>query len=159
MSVDRIKSKMSAQNIFHSEFTWMDHPTVVGYHKQFRWSWMATQLNTFYVATDCGTKEVTIPILEKHLAEAFAYAEKKYNGWPRGLQSAIGVVCILQSSNISEEVKAYCRGLKSGKKWAGFAIPVAIDSTTHETFQFTSTPMWGAIYFPYFKRMINELTQ
>jgi hypothetical protein len=52
----------------------------------------------------------------------------------------------------------YCRELKSGKKWAGFSIPVTINSSTNQVYFFEKNPIWGRIYYPYFKKMINELT-
>ena len=159
MSLASIKAKLEEQNLFHSEFEWKEHPTVAGYDKKFKWSWMATQLNTFFVATDFGSTPIDVVDIESHLYAAFPFAEKNYSGWPRGLQSGLGVISILLSDTISEEAKAYCRGLKSGKKWAGFTIPVVIDSKTGEVFSFSSNPMWGAIYFPYFRRKIQELTQ
>jgi hypothetical protein len=52
--------------------------------------------------------------------ESFKYASKNYTGWPRGLQSGVGVISIMLSTKIDEDAKDYCRELKSGKKWAGF---------------------------------------
>ena len=61
------------------------------------------------------------------------------------------------SNNISDKAKDYCQKLKSGKKWAGFSIPVVQDSKSKETFQFEKIPMWGRIYYPHFKKLINSL--
>ncbi|MBT6022976.1 hypothetical protein HOH11_00005, partial [Candidatus Woesearchaeota archaeon] len=41
-----IEKNLKNQNIFHSKNKILGKPTVIGYDKQFRWSWMATQLNT-----------------------------------------------------------------------------------------------------------------
>lgn len=158
MSLDKIKNRLQSKNIFHSEDSILQHPTVIGYDKQFRWSWMATQLNTFYVASDFKDAEITVHTIEEYIKHSFDYSKKNYKGWPRGLQSGVGVVSILISENITEEAKTYCKKLKSGKKWAAFTIPVVIDSKTNEAFFFDSKPMWGRIYFSYFKKMIQELT-
>ncbi|WP_298516570.1 hypothetical protein [uncultured Kordia sp.] len=158
MSLTSIKKRLLSKNILLAEDTILRQQTVIGYDKQFRWSWMVTQLNTFYVASDLKDATITVETIESHLKEAFNYGKKNYKGWPRGLQSAIGVVNILIAENITEQAKTYCKKLKSGKKWAGFAIPVVIDAKTKEVFFFDKKPMWGRIYFPYFKRMIEELT-
>ncbi|MCH2193211.1 hypothetical protein [Kordia sp.] len=158
MSLDRIKKQLHSKSIFFSEDRILDQPSVIGYDKQFRWSWMLTQLNTFYVVSDLKATTITVETIESNLKESFNYGKKNYKGWPRGFQSAIGVVNILISENVSEEAKVYCKKLKSGKKWAGFAIPVVIDASKKEIFFFDKKPMWGMIYFPYFKRMIEELT-
>ncbi|MEL6812616.1 MAG: hypothetical protein AAFP76_14905 [Bacteroidota bacterium] len=159
MNLPSTRRKLEELNIFHSEIPVMNKPTVIGYDKKFKWSWMATQLNTFYVISDFGSDTVTEEVLSHHLATSFELAKKNYTGWPRGLQSGLGVVSILISDSITEEAKEYCRHLKSGKKWAGFAIPVAVDSNNGDAFNFWKNPMWGRIYFPYFKRMIQTLTE
>jgi hypothetical protein len=65
---------------------------------------------------------------------------------------------ILISTNINNEAVEYCKKLKSGKKWAGFSIPVAINSSTKELISFEKNPLWGGIYYPYFRKLITELT-
>ncbi len=132
-------------------------PSAIGYEKKFRWAWVATQLNTFIVATDFGDEEVNVPLIEEHLTKSFNYSKQNYTGWPRGFQSGLGVICILISSNITDEAKDYCLKLKSGKKWAGFSIPVVHDSSSNKTFQFEKKPMWGRIYYPHFEKLINNL--
>lgn len=158
MNLDTIKNRLQAQQIFFSEDSIIEQPTVIGYDKQFRWSWMATQLNTFIMASDLTDQTITVETIENHLKESFDYSRKNYNGWLRGLQSGVGVISILISENVSEDAKVYCKKLKSGKKWAAFTIPVVIDATTKEVFFFDKKPMWGRIYFSFFKKTIQELT-
>ncbi|MFN0033235.1 MAG: hypothetical protein ACKVOR_13825 [Flavobacteriales bacterium] len=155
MNLQSIKTQLTNNSIFYSEDAVMDKPSVIGYEKKFRWAWMATQMNTFVVATDIGEEPVTKAVLESHLNEAFRYAQKHYKGWPRGLQSGLAVISIVLGKQVEQEAKDYCTGLKSGKKWAAMTIPVACDTTTSEAYFFTSNPMWGAIYFPHFKRIIQ----
>ena len=158
MDIQSIKENLHANSIFHSEGTVFGKPTVIGYEKKFRWSWMATQLNTFIVATDFANEEINISIIEKHLTESFSLAKKNYKGWPRGLQSGVGVISILLSNNINNEAVEYCRKLKSGKKWAGFSIPVVFNSATNEVFEFEKNPIWGRIYYPHFRKLIKNLS-
>ncbi|WP_430413079.1 hypothetical protein [Kordia sp.] len=159
MNLISIKEKLQTKSILHDDSVIIeDMPSVIGYDKQFRWSWMATQLNTFFVASDCGNTPITKKFIEEHLKSSFTYTKYAYNGWPRGLQSGVGVISILISDTITEEAKTYCKKLQSGKKWAAFTIPVVIDSNTKEVFFFDKKPMWGRIYFPYFEKIIKELT-
>lgn len=157
MNLTTIKDKLEQSAIYHSDLTILNRPTVVGYEKEFRWSWMATQLNTFIVATDFGNELIEPSLIEMHLSGAFDFTKKNYTGWPRGLQSGIGVISILISDNVSEEAKDYCVKLKSGKKWAGFTIPVVHDTSVGESYQFKSNPMWGRIYYPHFRKLIDSL--
>lgn len=148
---------MSTKGIFLSDDSICGKPTVIGYDKRFRWRWIATQLNTFIFAVDFGDETVTVNAIEEFLTEAFAYAKKNYTGWPRGFQSGLGVIVILQSFSVSDEAVSYCRQLKSGKRWAGFSVPVTIDTSANQVHSFDHMPFWGWIYFPYFRKTIDEL--
>lgn len=157
MNLTTIKNSLEANKIYLSDEQVLERPTIVGYEKKFRWAWIATQLNTFIVATDFGEEEITVDLIEKHLSTGFALAKKNYTGWPRGLQSGMGVISILISTNIDAAAQEYCLKLKSGKKWAGFTIPVAVDSSSNTVYSFEKKPMWGRIYYPHFRKLIDGL--
>lgn len=157
MTIESIKTRLKDFSIYHSDKSILGNNSVVAYDKKFKWIWFASQLNTFIVATDFGNQEITESLIENHISESFKYSKENYKGWPRGFQSGVAVISILISTNITEKAKDYCEKSKSGKKWAGFSIPVVHDSSTKETFQFDENPIWGMIYYPYFKRMINSL--
>ena len=157
MNINSIKEQLTESGIFYSEDQILEQPTVIGYEKKFKWAWLATQLNTFIIATDFGDEEVNQSLIEKHLTESFKFTKQHYSGWPRGLQSGIGVISILISSQITEEAKEYCQKFKSGKKWAGFTIPVVHNSNLMETYHFQKNPIWGRIYYPHFKKLIQSI--
>jgi len=159
MILQEIRKRLESQSILFSEDQVHGRPTVTGYDKRFRWRWFATQLNTFIVAMDFGTNSVTVATIEAAVTDSFAYAKQNYNGWPLGLQSGLGVITILVSSRIDERAIEYCRQLKSGKKRAAFAVPVVIDSSTGQVHSFNENPIWGRIYYPYFKDLIAKATQ
>ncbi len=158
MNLHILSSRMKAKGIFFSEESLAGRQTVIGYEKQFRWLWLATQLNTFVVAADYGDETVTVQAIEELLDEAFAYSTANYTGWPRGLQSGLATIAMPFSSRISDEAIAYCRESKAGKKWAGFAVPVTINTVSQEVFLFDRNPIWGQIYYPYIREVIEELT-
>ena len=159
MTLREIKKRLESLSILFSEDQILGRPTVIGYDKKFKWRWFATQLNTFLVAIDFGSDPVTVSTIEAALTDSFTYAKQNYKGWPRGLQSGLGVITILLSSHIDERAIEYCLELKSGKKWAGFAIPVVIDLSTGQVHYFSRNPIWGRIYYPYFKDLIAKVTQ
>ena len=159
MNVNSIKEKLNSKSIFLKDEKILGKPSVIGYEKKFKWIWFATQLNTFIVVSDFGNENITVDLIEKHLSEAFTFASNNYNGWPRGLQSGVGVILILISNNITPDAKEYCKMLKSDEKWAGFTIPVTINSSLNEVSYFEKNPIWGRIYYPYFKKLILEITQ
>jgi hypothetical protein len=157
MNLASIKARLEEQSIHFSNDRIFDHDSVIGYEKKFRWAWMATQLNTFIIVSDYGDQEVTVSDIEAHLNSSFDYAKANYNGWPRGLQSGLGVITVLLSTNLSQEAIDYCKELKSGKKWAGFTIPVVINTESNTLYAFDKKPMWGRIYYPHFEQLINGL--
>ena len=67
MNLESVKKNLTKSGIFHSETKILDKQSVVGYEKKFKWTWFATQLNTFIIATDLGNEEVTTQMIEKHL--------------------------------------------------------------------------------------------
>ena len=157
MNIETAKNLFIERGILHKETTLLEKPTVVGYEKKFKWSWMATQLNTFVVVSDYKDEPITTSILKAHLAETYQYATIYYKGWPRGLQAGIAILSVLISSQVDQGAKDYCLQLASGKKWAGFCIPVVYDTHKGKFYYFQKKPMWGRIYFPYFRNMIRAL--
>ena len=158
MNIEAFRDNLTSYEIFHSSDSIMNKPTAIGYDKQFRWAWFATQLNTFVVVSDYGDEEITPSTIEEHIAASFAYAKKHYTGWPRGLQSGLGVISITLSTNISEEAKEFCLKSKSGKKWAGFSVPVTMNTTDNSLYYFEKNPMWGRVFYPFFKSLIEDIT-
>lgn len=159
MDTATIKQRLQSHSIFLTEDQVGEHHAVIGYEKKFKWRWMATQMNTFVMAADLGQRTVTVEALESFLEASFAFAGENYKGWPRGLQSGMAVIAILISENVDQEAADYCTALKVGKKWAGFSVPVAIDSSSKELYKFKKNPAWGGIYYPHFKKLIEELTR
>ena len=159
MNLNSIKEKLKSKSIFLKDEKILGKPSVIGYEKKFKWSWFATQLNTFIVVSDFGKENITVDLIEKHLSEAFTFASNNYDGWPRGLQSGICVISILISNNIAPDAKEYCKMLKSGKKWAAFSIPVTINPYSNEVSYFEKNPIWGMVYYPHIKKLILEITQ
>ena len=62
------------------------------------------------------------------------------------------------SSHLEAAAIDYCENLKAGKKWAGFAVPVVIHSDSGQVHAFQRNPLWGRIYYPYFKQLIHKTT-
>lgn len=153
-----IKNRLESRGILYSKDEIYERPTVIGYEKKFQWLWFGTQLNTFVFATDFDDTLITPELFAEYMNESFKYAEQHHTGWPRGLQSSVGAISILISSNIHKNTIEYCRELQSEKHWSGFGIPVVVNSSTNKVYFFDKKPMWGAIYYPHFKRLIRELT-
>ena len=157
MALASIKEHLVELNIFHSDTTIGGYPSAVGYEKQFRWSWVATQLNCFVIGIDMGDRPITADSFETLFPESYAYAKTHYKGWPRGFQSGLGVMLVLVGSDVTQEAQDYCIHLEAGKKWAGFSIPLAKSTSDSESYCFAKKPVWGRIYYGYFEELAHKV--
>jgi hypothetical protein len=105
-----------------------------------------------------STDQLIDQAMIEHFSKAcFEYATKNNQGWPRGLQSGVGSVAILQGDNIDRSGAAFCEKL-SKKHWSAFEIPVLYYKADKRAIRFLSRPIWGTIYFPYFTKLIDSVT-
>ncbi len=131
-------------------------PCTIGYTKQFRWSWIATQLNTFIFIGETNNK-IDKSVIESFSTACYKYALKNNKGWPRGLQAAVSSVAILKGDNIESSAIQFCESL-SKKHWSAFEIPILYNTAHKKVIRYKSNPLWGRIYFPYFSKLIDNLT-
>lgn len=141
--------------IYLGEATINGIPCSIGYIKEFRWSWVATQLNTFVII---GNTDNTIDkqAIEDFSTSCFQYATKNNKGWPRGIQAGIASIAILQGDKIDNSAINFCEKF-SKKHWSAFEIPIVFNTNEKKAFRFTSKPLWGAIYIPYFIKTIDAI--
>ncbi len=128
----------------------------VGYDKQFKWSWMGTQLNTF-IFIGSANQPINKAQIESFSASCYRYAIDNNKGWPRGLQSGVGSVAILKGSTVDQAAKDFCEKLTK-KHWSAFEIPVIYDEGNNQFIQYLKRPIWGTIYFPYFTELIAKIS-
>ena len=151
----------SVEEVLKSEAIYFEEATIsgiscsVGYIKKFRWTWFATQLNTFIIIGRTNNP------VDKHTIESFSsdcltYSLKNNKGWPRGLQAAVGSIAILQARSYNSSAIGFCENLTK-KHWGAFEIPVLYDITQHKTIRYKKQPLWGKIYFPFFSKTIDEI--
>ena len=145
------------ENIYFGQATINGIPCSIGYIKKFKWSWMATQLNTFIIIGKTSS-----PIDKKEIEDfstsCFKYSLKNHKGWPRGLQAGVGSIALLQGSSVSSEAQAFCEKL-SKKHWSAFEIPVIFNTAENKAIRYKSNPIWGRIYFPFFTKTIDSITR
>ena len=130
-------------------------PCSIGYIKKFKG--ILTQLNTFIIIgkTDDNIDQNYIKAFSKN---CFHYALNNNKGWPRGLNSAVVSIAILQGRNIEQSAIDFC--LKPSKKhWSAFEIPVLFDTSQGKYYKFKNYPIWGIIYFPYFSKIITDVIE
>ena len=128
----------------------------VGTIKKFKWSWFATQLNTFVFI---GETDQTIDkaLIENFSRNCFEYAIKHNTGWPRGIQSGIASIAILKGNSIDNSAIEFCSRF-SKKHWSAFEIPAIYHTGEKRLIRYKSNPLWGRIFFPYFSKLIDGIT-
>ena len=156
MELKSAESVLKEQGIYFGQEVIAGIPCTIGYEKVFKWSWMATQLNTFVIVgtTDEPIDKARIEYFSK---ACFDYAVKNNQGWPRGLQSGIGSIAILQANNIDAGAAAFCEH-PSKKHFSAFEIPILYQRSEKRTIRYIKRPIWGTIYFPYFTQLIDKIT-
>jgi len=144
------------QNIYFGQDNINGIPCSIGYIKKFKWSWVATQLNTFVIIGKTNDK-IDKQIIEAFSKSCFEYSLKNNKGWPRGLQAGVGSIAILQGSIIGDDAKSFCEKV-SKKHWSAFEISVLYNIVEKKTVRFIKKPIFGAIYFPFFTTTIDSIT-
>lgn len=153
---------MTAEEILKNETTYLGKGNIagiechIGYIKKFKWSWMATQLNTFVIIgeTDKTIDKATLEVFSKN---CFEHATRHNQGWPRGFQSGIASIAILQGNNVDNSALEFSSKF-SKKHWSAFELPVVFSLEQKRAVRNHSRPLWGAIYFPYLNKVIDSIT-
>ena len=147
---------LKEENFSVSQDTIDGIPCTIGYMKEFRWSWLGSQLNTFIIIGETKEK-IDKRFIESFSKKCFQYSIKNNKGWPRGLQSAVASIAILQGSIIDDEAIAFCKKL-SKIHWSAFEIPVLYNTDTQRRIRYTIEPIWGSIFFSFLSRVIDRIT-
>ena len=150
---------MTAEEIFKAdgryfgEATFDGIPVSIAYIKEFRWSWIACQMNTFIIVGEAPS--VNRPQMEAFSNAAFEYSLKNNKGWRRGLQSGVTSLCILKSASIDPGAIQFCEK-SPPKHWSAFEVPVLYNTIDKTKYRYKSTPNWGRLYYPYFSKLIEQ---
>ena len=147
---------LKKENIYFGQDRINNIACSIGYIKKFKWSWFATQLNTFVIIGKTN-ETISRQMMEEYSKDCFEYSLKNHKGWPRGLQAGVGSIAILQGSVVDNEAKEFCERL-SKKHWSAFEIPVLYDIVEKKAVRFIKKPIWGTIYFPFFSKTIDSIT-
>ena len=151
-ALSRISSSLNAPKIQVSEATIHELPCAVGYTKEFRVSWMLTQLNTFLIVTEM--EQVDVPDVRAFTDAAFEYAISNSKGWPRGFQAAIAALPCIVCDTATDAAKDLVMRTPQ-KHWSAFELPSIFETATNRIYTYSSTPAWGAVYFGYFRKLVK----
>jgi len=143
------------EKIYFGQETIGGIPCSIGYIKKFKWSWLATQLNTFIIIGNTNDR-IDKNVIVDFSKNCFEYSLKNNKGWPRGLQSGVCSISILQGKVIDNEAIEFCEKV-SKKHWSAFEIPVLYNIGQRKGIRFKNNPILGGIYFPFFAKTIDSI--
>ena len=149
------ESILKEEGIYLGQDTLGEIPCTIGYIKKFKWSWFATQLNTFIIIGNTN-EPIDKTVIENFSKMCFEYSLQNNKGWPRGFQSVVGSICILQGNTIDKDAKEFCENL-SLKHWSAFEIPMLYDLAKRQGIRYNKNPIWGVLFFEYFTERIDRI--
>ena len=99
--------------------------------------------------------EATAEQLARYSAQCLEYALSGAPGLPRGLQNGVVSFSVLAAPEVTEDAVAFACS-RPKKHFAAFEVPVLADLTAGRLYYYDKTPLWGAIYYKYFRQYIEK---
>jgi hypothetical protein len=151
MLVARIEQAMAAGGLQPIRAIVGGPTAVVGSTSKFRWSWMATQLNTLIYAASFlpGT---TIAFLDQYMATACQDAINR-KGAMRGFQVGVAAVTVAAVDQATPELTAWA-ATPHGRRFAALTFPVLVDASTRQVV-YPQRMVLGGIYTGYLKDLVR----
>jgi transcriptional regulator with XRE-family HTH domain len=126
---------------------------VVATKQEFQLLWFGTQMNIFVIMG--GLDNISRDVIENFSKHAIDYAIKNNQGLPLGFLSCVTSFALLVSSSIDEDAKQFVQGSYK-KHFAAFEMPVLFNVKSKELFYYKDTPLWGSIYYKFFRDFIEK---
>lgn len=123
------------------------------YEEKFELKWLATKLKNFSFISYLN--KIDRDDIQKYTSTCVDYALHSYKGMPRGVQNGISTFNVLVSENVSAEAKAFSIA-RPKKHFAAFEMPIIFDLSDQSIYYYKNTPMWGAIYYKFFREYIEK---
>lgn len=130
-----------------------DFNVVIATKKEFQLLWFGTQMNIFVIMG--SSNNISKDVIENFSKHAIDYAIKNNQGLPLGFLSCVTSFALLVSSSIDEDAKKFVQE-SSKKHFAAFEMPVLFNLKSKELLYYRSTPLWGSIYYKFFRDFIEK---
>jgi hypothetical protein len=145
--------KLSQDGFELTEDKISEFDTIVATKKQFELSWFATQLNIFVIMG--VSNDISRDVIKDFSKISLDYAIKHNRGLPRGLQAGVVSFAFLVSSIIGEDAKRWVQQ-RPQKHFAAFEMPVIFDLKNDRLYYYDKTPIWGGLYYKFFRNIIEK---
>lgn len=123
------------------------------YEEEFRVEWLATKLKQYSFVSH--VEHLTADLMKQYSKDCMDYALKNYKNMPRGIQNGVVSNNVLVSGNVDPMAIKLVEA-KPKKHYAAFEIPIIVDLTQEKIFYCKKTPLWGAMYYKYFREYISK---
>ena len=155
MIVGRIEQALAAGGLQPIRMIVGGPTAVVGSTSKFRWSWMATQLNTFIYAASFlpGT---TSAFLDQYMATACQDAINR-KGAMRGFQVGVAAVAVAAVDQATPELSAWA-ATPHGRRFAALTFPVLVDASPRQVV-YPQRMALGGIYTGYLKDLVRTYVE
>jgi len=123
------------------------------YEEKFQLEWMATKLkiNSFITRMDkIGYEDIV-----SYSSSCIGHALEIQKGLPRGMHNGIVSFNILVSENICQEAIDFVTS-RPKKRFAAFEMPIIYDLHKEQIYYYKGTPLWGSMYYKYFREYIEK---
>jgi hypothetical protein len=153
MNYDEYISRVRANYSKEQDVTIERYNTKMFYDEKFEFKWVATKLKIFsYVSYAPRITEQDIT----HYSEiCLAHALVTYKGLPRGFQNGVVSFNLLASEMVDDAAIAFAKQVPK-KHYAAAEMPIVFDLSNNRIHYCEKTPMWGAIYYKYFREYIDK---
>ena len=123
------------------------------YGEKFAFKWMATKLKIFSFVS--YRSEISEAAIKAYSGKCMSQALEGYGGLRRGMQSGVVSFHVLVSKYVDPKAIAWVKS-RPKKRFAAFEMPVIYDLTNQKLYYYEEKPMWGSIYYSFFREYIEE---
>ncbi len=123
------------------------------YEEQFEVKWLASKLKQFSFVS--LREKITESELREYSARCIRTALQEYKGLPRGFQNGVVSFNVLAGLDIDQSAIDFATK-RPDKHFSAFEMPVLVDLNAQRIYYYSSTPMWGAIYYKHFREYIQK---
>ena len=127
--------------------------TKMFYEEKFEIKWIATKLKIFSFLT-C-IPHITAQDISQYSSACVSHALNTYKGLPRGFQNGVGSFNVIASEKIDAQAITFATS-RPKKHFAAFEMPIIYNLSNNEIIYYEKTPMWGAIYYKFFRETIEK---
>lgn len=140
--VNQVANRLGADGAEVSSVSIGGLHSLVGLRSEFRLRWMATHLHLLTIVSVVPL--VTGPGLERFASDALDYGISRKGDF-RGFQNGVAVIPVLVGERVDSEAANYAKE-NIVRRYAAFAWPAAVDTTTLQVHTHQGAVLVGAIY-------------